>query len=219
MDKNCLKLEAIFVTHKHRDHTGGIIDIAKHWPGVKVFGPFKEPIKGVNFSLKGGDVVSLKNLKVKFEVIDVPGHTEGHIAFYGENALFCGDTLFSCGCGRVFSGTYRQLSISLSKLLKLPEQTYCYCGHEYTEDNIGFAKLVEPTNVNLLEREHEVKALRSKNKPTLPSTLIEEAQINPFMRTNIPEVKIAAEKWIGHELKDTHEVFHALRTWKDKDYD
>tara|TARA_Y100001935_G_scaffold223408_1_gene198768 strand:+ start:1310 stop:2098 length:789 start_codon:yes stop_codon:yes gene_type:complete len=217
--KRSLQLEAILITHKHRDHTGGILKLKKYCPDVVVYGPAKEPINGVDITLQDGDKIVLMQLNINFNVMDVPGHTEGHVAYYGENSLFCGDTLFSCGCGRVFSGSYDQLNSSLEKFLQLPQETECYCGHEYTKENIGFAKLVEPLNTNLLRREEEVRLLRLMKRPTIPSTLKIEALTNPFLRTNKKTVKKAAEKWIGHSLKNNAQVFFALRTWKDKDYD
>jgi len=219
LKKRGLRLDAILITHKHGDHVGGIAELKERWPKVDVYGPANEPIKRVKHKLSGGDIVELDGLGISFDVLDVPGHTEGHIAYTGEGALFCGDTLFACGCGRVFSGTFEQLSDSLQALAELPADTRCYCAHEYTQDNIGFAKWVEPDNPDLLVREERVAGLRAAGESTVPSILGDEMLTNPFMRTDEPSVIKAAEKWAGEALGSPREVFRALRTWKDKEYD
>src|SRR6266853_1574991 len=147
-----LQLVAILATHHHQDHIGGIADILQAH-AVPVYGPRGEPITTLTHPVGGGDKVAVPELGLAFEVLDIPGHTRAHIAYYGSNMLFCGDTLFACGCGRVFEGTPQQLHASLQKLAALPEDTLVYCGHEYTLANIGFAKAVEPDNSALLERE------------------------------------------------------------------
>jgi len=214
-----LRLEAILVTHKHGDHVGGIRGLKAIWQDAAVYGPAHEPIKMLDHRLGAGDRVVLKGLDLEFEVIDVPGHTEGHIAYYMPGSLFCGDTLFACGCGRVFSGTFEQLSDSLQSLARLPADTRVYCAHEYTLDNIGFAKWVEPENPDLLAREERVQELRQQGEPSVPSFLGEELQTNPFMRTDQPEVVAAAERWSEQKLTTPAAVFRALRTWKDREYD
>ena len=214
-----LELAAILITHKHGDHTGGIRELKAAWPAAAVFGPAGEPIPLLEHPLRGGDTVDLPALGATFEVLDVPGHTEGHIAYVGDGALFCGDTLFAGGCGRVFSGTFEQLSASLERLADLPPATRVYCAHEYTLANLGFAKWVEPENAALLAREQVDVATRARHEPTVPSTLDLELATNPFMRTNQPPVIAAAERWAGRALPNRAEVFRALRTWKDKDYD
>jgi hydroxyacylglutathione hydrolase len=149
----------------------------------------------------------------------VPGHTEGHIAYYGEGALFCGDTLFAAGCGRVFSGTFEQLSESLTRIGELPPDTRVFCAHEYTLANLGFAAWVEPDSAVLAARTRRDQDRRSRGEPTLPSSIGEECATNPFMRTDQADVIAAARAWAGRQLPDRAAVFRALRTWKDKEYD
>ena len=215
---NKLVLDAILITHKHWDHIGGISQLTWLWPEAIVYGPENEPIDKVDVKLQAGDKVSL--LKgISFTVLDVPGHTEGHIAYLGEGRLFCGDTLFAGGCGRVFSGTHEQLSASLQQLSALPGETLVYCAHEYTVDNLGFGLWVEPENQQLIKRMEQCKQLRQQQLPTVPSTIAIENQTNPFMRTQEPNVVQAAEHWAKQSLADASSVFTALRTWKDKEYD
>lgn len=219
LEERGLRLEAILVTHKHGDHVGGIAGLKARWPEAVVYGPANEPIRHLDVRLGGGDRVALDGPGAVFEVLDVPGHTEGHIAYLGQGVLFCGDTLFAGGCGRVFSGTFEQLSASLRQLAALPADTRVYCAHEYTQDNLGFAKWVEPDNPDLLQREQQVARLRAENRPSVPSTLGEELLTNPFMRTAEPPVIAAAERWAGRDLGTSAEVFSAVRNWKDREYD
>ena len=214
-----LNLEYILITHKHGDHVGGIKKLKQHWPDAVVYGPKNEPIADLEIRLTEGDIVDLQKLNLKFEVLDVPGHTEGHIAYYGHGVLFCGDTLFAGGCGRVFSGTHAQLSQSLQKIAALPGDTLAYCAHEYTLANLGFAKWVEPDSQALLQRHDQDSAKREQNQPTVPFTIATELETNPFMRTDKDQVIQAGEQWIGKTLAGRDEVFHAIREWKDKDYD
>lgn len=217
-----LHLEAILITHKHGDHVGGIRGLKAVWPDARVYGPAGEPIRTLEQRLHGGDRVVLEGLDVAFEVIDVPGHTEGHIAYYsdqGDGVLFCGDTLFAAGCGRVFSGTFEQLSDSLERIGRLPPATRAYCAHEYTLANLGFAAWVEPDSEALHARSERDRARRDRGEPTVPSTLAEELATNPFMRTDQSRVVSAAATWAGRPLTDRAEVFTALRRWKDRDYD
>jgi hydroxyacylglutathione hydrolase len=163
--------------------------------------------------------VQLAELGAEFRVLDVPGHTRGHIAYYGEGVLFCGDTLFACGCGRLFEGSKEQMENSLSKIAALPADTQLYCAHEYTLDNIGFAKWVEPDNQALLQRDEEAMAKQEKGIPTVPSSLQLELQTNPFLRYREANVKQAAENYAGKSLNSDAEVFGAIRDWKDREYD
>jgi len=210
-----LELAAILATHHHADHVGGIAELRGHYE-VPVYGPKHEPIAMLTRPVAEGDTVKLPELGVSFSVIDIPGHTRAHIAYYGAGALFCGDTLFACGCGRLFEGTAEQMFASLSKLAALPDDTKVYCGHEYTLANIGFAKAVEPGNRALAEREARDRKLRDAGKPTLPSTLRDEKATNPFLRCREPAVVESANKYLGARIADPVRVFAAIRDWKNR---
>jgi hydroxyacylglutathione hydrolase len=179
---------AILVTHHHWDHVNGIQELLKHYP-VPVYGPATESIPGRIKGLREGDRVHLPGLGIHFQVFDVPGHTLGAIAYYGEGLLFSGDTLFTAGCGRLFEGTPAQMYESLSKLASLDETTQLYCGHEYTLANAHFALTVEPGNQALRRRADEVAELRAKSLPTLPTTIAAERAANPFLRPESPEIR------------------------------
>jgi len=219
-----LKLAAILITHHHEDHAGGVDGILmqlQYDAPIPVYGPAAENIAGVNQSLVDGDRVHLPALEASFEVIAVPGHTRGHIAYYGRKlcacgVLFCGDTLFAAGCGRVFEGTPAQMWHSLARLAALPAATRVYCAHEYTEANIRFALAVEPDNAALSERAAAVARLRQADLPTVPSTLADELATNPFLRYDQPTVRSAAERVSGEGQPDAIAVFTAIRAWKNK---
>jgi len=210
-----LRLAAILATHHHPDHVGGIAELVERFR-VPVFGPKNEPIPTLTQPVSEGDRVSIPELDVSFSVLDIPGHTRAHVAYYGAGALFCGDTLFACGCGRLFEGTAEQMYASLSKLAALPDDTKVYCGHEYTLANIGFAKAVEPQNAALSARETRDRKLRDAGKPTLPSTLGDEKATNPFLRCREPAVVDSANKYLGARIADPVRVFAAIRDWKNK---
>ncbi|AKH21442.1 hydroxyacylglutathione hydrolase [Sedimenticola thiotaurini] len=219
LEERGLRLSAILITHKHIDHTGGVMDLQFAFPGIAVMGPTHEAIRGIKVKLKEGDQPQIPGLDVDFTVLEIPGHTEGHIAYYGEGKLFCGDTLFSAGCGGIFGGTHEQMHASLQRIAALPADTLVYCAHEYTLENLGFAKWVEPESTAILEREQEAQAQLSRGENTVPSTLQTELATNPFLRVSVPEVKAAAERYAGHELSSGAEVFTAIRLWKDREYD
>jgi hydroxyacylglutathione hydrolase len=210
-----LTLAALLVTHHHRDHTGGVEAlVARH--GVPVFGPARESIPGPFRPLGGGDKVDLAELGMAFEVMDVPGHTAGHIAYVGHGAVFCGDTLFSGGCGRLFEGTPAQMLDSLTRLADLPRETRVYCTHEYTMNNLRFARVADPGNAATAAYEEECMQKRNRDEPTLPSTIALEREINPFLRCDDGNVKQAAESHAGRRLMDKTAVFAAVREWKDQ---
>jgi hydroxyacylglutathione hydrolase len=208
-------LEAILVTHHHGDHVGGVRALLERFP-VPVYGPAAESIPGRTAALSGGDAVELPGVGLSFEVIDVPGHTAGHIAYYGHGALFCGDTLFSGGCGRLFEGTPAQMLASLDALVALPPDTRVYCAHEYTASNLKFALAVEPVNADLIAHANLVARQRGAGQATVPSTLGLERRINPFLRTRLPAVKAAAERRAGHALSSDVDVFATVRQWKNE---
>ncbi len=212
------RLEAILVTHHHGDHTGGV-QALRAATGAVVYGPARESIPSPFEPVAGGDTVTA--LGLPWQVIDVPGHTAGHVAYYspdvdGTPLLFCGDTLFSGGCGRLFEGTPAQMLASLDRLAALPGATRVCCAHEYTLSNLRFARAVEPGNENLIPYLSHCETLRSQHQPTLPSTIGQERQINPFLRTREPEVVCAAQAFNGADPGDEAAVFAAIRQWKNE---
>ncbi len=223
LENRGMELEAILITHHHSDHIGGIADLVKRYPNIPVYGPAQEFIPHITQALDETKTVHLDKLNLDLKVLDVPGHTAGHIAYYcdseKEKSLFCGDTLFANGCGRVFDGTMEDLYCSLNKIAKLPVETRLYCAHEYTLDNIGFAKWVEPDNQDLIERQEQCWELLDSGRPTVPSTLEMEFRTNPFLRTHLPEVIVKAEEIAGRETYTPLDVFTVLRIWKDTEYD
>lgn len=209
-----LKLSAVLATHHHADHVGGLVGLASEWR-CPTFGPAHETIAGLDTRLAEGDRFEVPGLALALETFDIPGHTAGHIALFGADVLFCGDTLFTCGCGRLFEGTAEQMVASLDKLARLPGATRIFCGHEYTIANIRFALAVEPDNARLKARLARDEAKRERGEPTVPSTLEEELATNPFLRCSQPAVIAAAERHAGRKLANRVEVFAEVRQWKN----
>jgi hydroxyacylglutathione hydrolase len=244
LDEHALQLESILVTHHHADHTGGV-DALREATGAQVWGPATERIPPPYTHLKGG--ATARALGLDFQVIDVPGHTAGHIAYYlaptlsasrdglppegahpawggpapdglavnGKPLLFCGDTLFSGGCGRLFEGTPAQMLASLDKLAALPGNTVVCCTHEYTLGNLRFAMAVEPGNADLAAYQAHCIRLREQGLPTLPSSMAQELRINPFLRTRQATIMAAARHFDASARDDTT-VFAAIRQWKNQ---
>ena len=213
LDREGLALTAIVITHHHADHQGGVAGLLARYPAA-VLGPQVESITGLSRPLRGGETIDLPGLGVAFEVIAVPGHTLGHLAYHGAGALFCGDTLFGAGCGRVFEGTMAQMLASLERLAALPGDTAVYCAHEYTEANLRFALAADPGNRLLRQRASEVVALRAAGGATVPSTLAQEKATNPFLRCGDPALVASAQRRVAQATSPL-EVFTALREWKN----
>ncbi|TYK64707.1 hydroxyacylglutathione hydrolase [Colwellia echini] len=240
LQKNSKILSTILITHHHSDHIGGIEKLKafakqKSWP-LKVYGPTNDGIKQLDITLAENDSVTLPRLNCKFRVIDVPGHTHGHIAYFtqtehenkNQGLLFCGDTLFSGGCGRVFEGTPAQMHHSLTKLVSLPSNTLIYCAHEYTQANLAFALAVDPDNKDLNIYAKQVAIKRQNNQSTIPSTIGLEQKINPFLRCHQSPVQNAAQTYYLQHVQQSNnhggtefnlhndtEVFTQIRAWKN----
>lgn len=209
-----LALVAILVTHHHFDHVGGVPALRAEYD-VPVYGPAAEDIACLTQRLHEGDRVRIPELGLTLEVWEIPGHTRGHLAYVGEDFVFCGDTLFCAGCGRLFEGTPAQMYTSLQRLAALPESTRVCCAHEYTLANLRFAAAVEPENAERAEYQHRCEQKRAAGEPTLPSTIGIERAINPFLRVQTPTVAAAIERHYGHCPDDLVERFRLLRQWKD----
>ena len=212
-----LQLQTILVTHHHADHTGGLQDLVQA-TGARVFGPALERLPVPQVPVQGGD--HIQGVGLSWRVLDVPGHTAGHVAYWAQPAdqapiLFCGDTLFSGGCGRLFEGTPGQMLDSLNQLCELPADTRVCCAHEYTLSNLRFALAVEPSNAQLVRYEASCRALRAQGLPTLPARLGDELEINPFLRTRLPAVHAAAQQHAACTVQDEVQVFALLREWKN----
>jgi hydroxyacylglutathione hydrolase len=219
LDAHKLSLTAILLTHHHPDHVGGVEALLRHVndPNFPVYGPSREEIAGVTVRLNEGDKVEIGAPQLSFDVLDVPGHTSGHIAYVEREQgwLFCGDTLFACGCGRLFEGTPAQMTDSLAKLAALPPETLVYCAHEYTVGNVRFALAAEPGNRALQARLAAEEEKRAQNKPTVPSTIGLEKQTNPFLRCAEPEILRGLQAGGRIDGSDPVAALAALREWKN----
>lgn len=206
-----LTLDTVLVTHRHADHVGGLPQLAQQFPGLRVIGP--ATLGGVTVPAADGDRFTL--LSMSFDVLAVPGHTLDHLAYHCEAGLFCGDTLFGAGCGRLFEGTPAQMYASLAKLAALPDDTRVFPAHEYTLANLRFASAAEPSNPDITRRIERDSARRNAGLPTLPSQLACERATNPFLRSDTPEICRALTRRAGREIDDPVERFALLRAWKD----
>lgn len=207
LEQSRLMLDAILITHHHHDHTGGVAELISKY-NVPVYAPAKEAYDFEHIPVTEGQKIVLEELGLALNVMEVPGHTLGHVAYYAHPHLFCGDTLFSCGCGRLFEGTAEQLYHSLQRFARLPPDTLVYCTHEYTTTNIGFSLQLDPHNPALLQWQKIVNEYRKSNKPSLPTTIEQELQTNPFLRCHTSAIKQAANK---PEQATELEVFSIIR--------
>ncbi|MDQ2916403.1 MAG: hydroxyacylglutathione hydrolase [Pseudomonadota bacterium] len=217
LDENDVELSAILATHHHADHVGGVPALRARY-GVPVFGPAHETIPQRTHALGEGDRIDVPGVDLSLAVLDIPGHTAGHIAYYRteiDPLLFCGDTLFAAGCGRLFEGTPAEMWSSLSKLAALPAATRVYCGHEYTLANLRFAAAVEPENADVRDRIPHERGKLDRGLPTLPSTIGDELATNPFLRAALPNVMSRAASHAGRPMTGDVEAFATLRGWKN----
>jgi hydroxyacylglutathione hydrolase len=229
LTKRGWRLTAILLTHHHHDHVGGVAKLLVSRSAsnsadgeIPVIGPASEAIDHLTRRVKQGDIVSIASPALECTVIDVPGHTAGHIAYFqaadpqGTPHLFCGDTLFASGCGRLFEGTPQQMLTSLDTLAALPDATLVHCAHEYTLSNIRFARAADPDNATLAAWEAKAQSLRVRNEPTIPTTLEHERQANPFLRVDDKTVQAALAAQFERPVRDRLDAFTLMRGWKDK---
>lgn len=216
LDANKLQLAAIVITHHHNDHIGGVKQLLAG-SNIPVYGPHDERVPDATQRLRDGEIITLPHFGIDLTVLEVPGHTRSHIAYFSQqhDILFCGDTLFAAGCGRLFEGTPAQMHDSLAKFMRLPDTTRVYCTHEYTLSNIRFARAAEPANQALMDWEARAKAMREVDVPTVPTTIALERATNPFVRCNEPGVAGTASQRAGKTLTDPVSVLAAIREWKN----
>lgn len=214
LDARRLTLAAVLITHHHRDHTGGNV-ILRQRTDCAIYAPDNPRIPAVTHTVRDGDSVDIAALGLHFDVLATPGHTLDHVSYVGHDCLFCGDTVFGCGCGKLFEGDAAMMAASLDAILALPGATRVCCAHEYTLTNIDFAKTIDGANPALLERERADRALRAQHRPTLPSTLALEKATNPFLRFHDPDMVAFAARYLGRPHPAPAEVFGAIRAAKD----
>lgn len=220
IEENNLQLCAILITHHHADHTGGVEalkDYCQHkgWP-LSVYAPENEKINHVDVRVVDKQTIEIKPLSLSFEVIDLAGHTLDHIGYYANDVVFCGDTLFSGGCGRIFEGTPQQMLTALTRLKSLPERTHVYCAHEYTLANLTFALAIEPRNAELVHYYNQVIKSREQNISTIPTSILLEKKINPFLRCHQQEIINSAADFSNNIPVDELETFTTIRQWKNQ---
>jgi hydroxyacylglutathione hydrolase len=214
LDAHQLALAAVLITHHHRDHTGGTTLLRQRYD-CAIYGPENPRISAVTHRLHDGDTVDIPALGLRFEVLATPGHTLDHLSYVGHDCLFCGDTVFGCGCGKLFEGSPAMMAASLDAILALPDSTRVCCAHEYTLSNIDFAKTLDGNNPALLERERADRDSRARGQPTLPSTLALEKATNPFLRFHTPDMTAFAARYLNRPDPGPAEVFGAIRAAKD----
>ncbi|HEY9099100.1 MAG TPA: hydroxyacylglutathione hydrolase [Thiobacillus sp.] len=214
LDAHQLSLSAILITHHHRDHTGGNTHLRQRYQ-CAIYAPDNPRIPATTHTLHDGDVVDIAQPRLHFDVLATPGHTLDHISYVGQGMLFCGDTVFGCGCGKLFEGSPAMMATSLDRILLLPDATQICCAHEYTLSNIEFAKTIDGSNPALLERERIDRATRAQGLPTLPSTLARERATNPFLRFHEADMQAFATGFLNHPNPSPAEVFGAIRAAKD----
>ena len=214
LDAQELVLKAVLITHHHRDHTGGNTLLRQRY-GCAIHAPENPRIPAVTHVLRGGDVLDIDEPKLHFDILATPGHTLDHISYVGHGNLFCGDTVFGCGCGKLFEGSPDMMAASLDTILSLPDATRVCCAHEYTLSNIDFAKTIDGSNAALLERERADRESRKLGRPTLPSTLALEKSTNPFLRFHDADMTAFAACYLNRPHPCPAEVFGAIRAAKD----
>jgi hydroxyacylglutathione hydrolase len=220
LEENNLQLCAILITHHHADHTGGIAELKsycqnKQWP-LTVYAPENKKIAYVDVRVKDKQIIEIAPLKLSLEVIDLAGHTLDHIGYYTNDMVFCGDTLFSGGCGRIFEGSPKQMLQALTRLTNLPERTHVYCAHEYTLANLTFALAVEPRNAELVHYYNQVIERREQGLSTIPTSILLEKKINPFLRCQQLEIINSATNFSGNAPINELETFTIVRQWKNQ---